>query len=136
MLAIIAVVSAIAVPRYAEALSRYRADAAARRVVHDLDYARRRARARSEGVTVQIDTAAGTLTINGAGSLDDTGKTWTTDLSRSPYHVKQMSTDFVDGQVTFDGYGTPDAGGVVKLMVGDETRQVVLDADTGKAAVQ
>ena len=54
-MAIIVIVAAIATPRYANALTRYRAEAAARRVAADFQLARRTAKSTSSSRTVQFD---------------------------------------------------------------------------------
>ena len=137
VLTIISVLSAIAVPRYAGALARYRADAAARRVVADLDYARQRARSSSSSVTAAFLPGQDLLLITGTISMDDPSASWRTDLSGSPYRADITASVFgADNTVTFNGFGDPDTGGTVILTVGSETRSVVLDVNTGKAVVQ
>ena len=136
VMTIIAVLSAIAVPRYADALARYRADAAARRVVADLNYARQRARSSSTSVKVKVKPALDCLEIVGEQSMDDPAGGWITDLSASPYLADMVSSDFSGNKVVFNGYGYPDSGGLIVLTVSSESRTIVLDADTGKAVVQ
>ena len=137
VMTIISILAAIAVPRYAEALARYRADAAAKRVVIDLAYAREHARSASANVEVRVQTATNTLTIIGADHIDHSGKDYETDLSSGPYHASIRAVNFGgDGVVRFNGYGEPDSGGTVTLYVGTEQRGVVLDAQTGKAVAQ
>ena len=136
VMTIISVLAAIAVPRYANALARYRADAAAQRIVTDLNYARERARSTSTKVIAHIKPSEDCLRLEDTPSLDDSTEIWETDLSAKPYLADIVSTSFLSGKVSFDGYGTPDAGGSIQLTVGSESRTVVLDADTGKAVVQ
>lgn len=136
VMTIISVLAAIAVPRYASALSRYRADAAARRVIVDLDYARRHAINASTSVVVQVSSSQDSITIVGVPSLDDPAKPWVTDLSKEPYHADIVISSFPMGKVTFDGYGTPDTTGGLQISSGGETRWVILDKDTGKATIQ
>jgi len=136
VLTIISVLAAIAVPRYANALARYRVDAAASRVVADLDYARQRARASSASVTVSFKTGQECVILEGVQHIDDPGKQWGVALAGKPYYADLVSVDFTGHKLIFDGYGYPDSGGTAVLRVGTETRTVVLDADTGKAAVQ
>ncbi len=41
-----------------------------------------------------------------------------------------------DVQLIFDGYGVPDSGGLITVQVGDATRTVAINPDTGSAEVQ
>ncbi len=137
VMTIISILAAIAVPRYASALSRYRADAAARRIVTDLAYARELARTSSASVAVEVLKVSETLNILGAASIDQPGQGYQTVLSREPYFADVFSADFgTDHKVVFNGYGDADTGGTVVVRVGPESRTVVLNADTGKAGVQ
>ncbi len=137
VMAIISILAAIAVPRYAGAIARYRADAAARRIVADLDYARQRARASSSSVTAEILPDQDVVRVIGAFSMDDPSAVWEADLSGPPYRADITASIFgADNSVIFNGYGDPDSGGAVILQVGSVTRSVVLDAKTGKAVVQ
>lgn len=136
VMTIISILAAIAVPRYAGALTRYRADAAARRVVADLGYARSLARTTSTGVEVQVKNDQDSILLAGVRSMDDPDENWELALDGRPYYADIVSNDFPSNKLTFDGYGDPDAGGSIVIAVGSETRTVVLDIDTGKAGVQ
>ena len=65
-------------------------------------------------------------------------------LALEPYAADVVSAAFDDPDdaldaieaVTFDGWGTPDSGGTIVVAAGPQTRTIVLDPDTGKAAVQ
>ena len=138
VLAIISVLAAIAVPRYAGALARYRADAAARRVIANLEYARQHARASSSGVTVLMNTVTDRMSLVNVPDPDAPGSTSTiTNLKSAPYRADLVTADFGGNNlVIFNGYGDPDSGGTAVLTVGSETRTIVLDANTGKAVIQ
>jgi prepilin-type N-terminal cleavage/methylation domain-containing protein len=136
VMTIIAILSAIAVPRYAGSLARYRADAAANRVVTDLNYARERAKATSTSVTVKLKVSQDCIQLIGVPALDDPNIDWETDLSAKPYLADLVADTFPSSKVTFDGYGIPDSGGTIQLIIGSEARIVTLDPDSGKAAVQ
>ncbi len=137
VLTIISILTAIAVPRYAGALARYRADAAARRIVADLNYARQRARSSSASVSVELSTAADEVHLIGVSNQDAAAGDWRTDLSNRPYHADLVSANFGgDAIVIFDGYGYPDSGGTAVVSTGSVSKTIVLDPDTGKAGVQ
>ena len=136
VLAIVGVLAAIAAPRYANAMANYRAEAAARRVVADLAYARSRAGESSQSKTVVFDLGARQVRISGAGDLNTASEDYLTRLAKEPYLVDTMSADFGGtNQVSFDGYGTPDTSGTVVLQHGTVQRIVVLDV-SGEAGVK
>ena len=134
---IIALLAAMAMPHFAGALARSRADAAAGRVRLDLLHAQERARAMSTSVWVVFDVARGLYQLQGVPDLDRPGSTYEVRLVNQPYLATLVSADFGgDATVIFNGYGDPDSGGTMVLRVGDETRTVTLDAQTGRAGVQ
>ncbi len=138
VMTIISILAAIAVPRYGEALSRYRVDAAARRVVVDLDYARQLAQSTSASVSIRIHSGNDRVRLIDIPNPDYAGSSHTdTELWSRPYYADVVSSDFGgDMMVIFDGYGVPDTGGTAILAVGTQTRNVVLDLDSGLAGVQ
>ena len=137
VLAIIATMAAIAAPRYAASATRYRADLTARRIVADLELAQSSAKAAGTSRTVEFYVSTNDYQLSGLASLDGPAGSYTVQLSERPYEATLASADFGgDTQVTFDGWGLPDTGGTVILNAGSEQRTVVVDAETGKAAIQ
>jgi prepilin-type N-terminal cleavage/methylation domain-containing protein len=137
VLAIIAIVAAIAVPRYADSIARHRADLAARRIVADLDLARSRAYSSSSTVTVKFDVPADVLWVVGITDMDHPGSDHVVKFADPPYHARLLFADFGGSSaVNFDGYGVPDSGGSIIVQVGSFQRTLKLDPSTGKATVQ
>ena len=137
VLAILGIVSAIAVPRFANSLARYRVGAAAHRIKIDLEYAQARALQSSASLIVSFHPGTEEYEISGVNALDNASQPYSVRLADGPYHADLVSTSFGgDDQVVFDGFGKPDTGGTALLKVGAVETQVVLDADTGKASVQ
>jgi type II secretory pathway pseudopilin PulG len=144
VLSIIAVLAAVASPQYASALARYRADAAARRVVADLNRARSEARASSDTCTVIFDDKTSSYALLGVESLDHPGDAYVVSLISAPYQVAiawvafddPTSNGDSDQEVIFDGHGRPDSGGTVVISVGLESRAITLDATSGRATLQ
>jgi len=136
VVAIVGVVTAMAMPRYAGAMTNYRVETAARRIVTDLARARNESRQRSISVSVTFDKAKHTCEIRtkgGAAQPEDE----LTYLANDPYRVKISSAKFGgDAVVIFDGYGQPDSSGSINVTAGSVTKTVVLDQNTGKATVQ
>ena len=136
-MAVIAIVAAIATPRYANALTRYRAEAAARRVVADLALARQTAKSTSSSRTVEFDAADDSYVIPNVRELDTTGTLYRVQLQDPPYQAQIVSVDLGgDAKLTFDGFGIPDSGGFVIVQAGDYQYTVVVDPETGAAEVQ
>jgi prepilin-type N-terminal cleavage/methylation domain-containing protein len=137
VMAIITILSAIAVPRYVGAQQRYRADAAAQRIVADLAMARSRANTTSTSQTVIFTVASSQYQMPGVADLKNEGTNYTVSLGAAPYQATLVSVDFGGtSQVTFDGYGVPNCGGTVVIQAGDVERTIVLDTSSGKAAWQ
>ena len=139
--AIVATVAAVAVPRYANSLARYRVDAAARRVVVDLELAAAQARTTSTGLTINFNTVTNQYQIPGLdqvlGGLPGGVTDYTVLLNKAPYHANLVSAAFAASpSVTFNGFGEANANGTVVVTVGDTTRTVTFDRVRGEARIQ
>jgi prepilin-type N-terminal cleavage/methylation domain-containing protein len=128
VLATVAVVAAMAAPRYAGALANYRSRCAAQRVATDLAAAAAEALAQSSARTVRFDRAAAAYTVNGGAPVR---------LDQEPYRAALVSVDLGgDEAITFDGYGAPDSGGTIVVRSGSFTRSVRVDPLTGRGFVE
>jgi len=137
VLMIMGMAAAIAMPRYAESMARYRAAAAAQRLEADLEWARERAKLISENVTITVDVEANTLVIAALAGLDDPSRAYVTDLNNQPYQADIVAATFGgETDVVFDGYGAPGSGGTIVVRAGEVTMNVVLNADTGEVEIQ
>jgi prepilin-type N-terminal cleavage/methylation domain-containing protein len=139
VIAAIAILSLIAIPKYASAVNRYRVDIAAKRVVSDLALARASARANGVDLVVNFATPANGYTLVGVAAADGKAGDYTVKLSDEPYKVSLGSAAFgtpATTSVTFTKYGTPKAAGGVIVSSGDYSKTVLLDGITGRAEVQ
>ena len=136
VLCIIALVSAMAIPRYAGATARYRLDAAAKRIATDLALSRQQAQVTSHTQSVVFQPSAGTYSIAGLPSLDNPALGYSVNLGLEPYKATLVSANF-GGAATaaFDCYGAPVAGGTVVVRVGTSQKSIVLDTSTGKVTI-
>lgn len=134
---IIGIVAAIAAPRYADAITRYRADAAAQRIVVDIERAQSHAKATSQSVTVRFRADQNNINILELPDFRGTSNHYTTHLDEEPYFSDLLAGDF-DGDDTliFDGYGQPDSGGTATLRCGELERIITVDLSTGEATIQ
>jgi len=137
VIAIIAIVAAVAAPRFGQAAARYHIDLAARRIAMDLALAARQARNAGTTRTVTFSAAGTQYTISDLAGFESSGQPYLVDLQAEPYRCRIDSADFGgDRLVRFDAFGRADSGGQVALKAGDYTRTVTLDAVSGKATIQ
>ena len=137
VMVIMAILAAIAAPRYGQAVARYRTSMAARKVAADLTFARKRATISSTSQAVNFDVANNGYQLPGVTDMRTAAVDYSVVLSSAPYQARIVSADFDgDADVTFDGYGVPDSGGTVVVAVGNYSKTILLNADSGKAEVQ
>jgi prepilin-type N-terminal cleavage/methylation domain-containing protein len=141
VVATVAVLAAIGIPRYAQSMNRYRVDMAARRVVADLGLARSSARSSGNGQAIDFSTPANGYTFPGLASPDRRTLTYSVKLGDEPYKVT-VSSVTLDGapagttSLSFTRYGIPQYGGTIVLTSGGYSKSILLDAVTGRAEVQ
>ena len=137
VLVIVSALAGVAAPRYANSISRYRADLAAQRVAADLSQARRHALTTGAAETVTFTPASEQYQIAGLQSMDRSADDYVVSLSASPYRADLVSASFGgNATVVFDAYGVPDDGGQIVVQAGHFQKTIVLDADSGRATVQ
>lgn len=137
VVATVAILAAIAIPRMAGTLARRRIEFAAGRVVSDLRLAQRQARLSSASRTVQFDVASNSYRLLGVPSLNGPSGEYTVRLTDTPYEVSVVSASFGgDARLIFDGYGVPDSGGSVVLGSGGNQATISVDPASGTATVQ
>ena len=136
---ILGILAAAAVPKYADALNRFRVDAAARRIAADLATAQARARAASSNVSIvfTLPPQGSRYQIVGMADPDRPATTYTVNLADSPYQVTLGSANLGgDATLIYNGYGTPDTGGTIVVQAGQYTKTITVEATTGMAAIQ
>lgn len=133
---LLGIMAAVAVPRLIDSISYHRAEAAARRIKLDMEFARRRARMSSADRSIQFDPAGESYTITGAAHLDHPASAYEVRLDEDPYQAVIVSADFGgDAVLTFDGYGSADTAGSVVVQAGPYQKTVTVDPETGKATI-
>lgn len=136
VVAIIALLTAMAIPRLERSIVRQRVEAAGRRVAADLNYARERAVHTSTAVKVLVNADARAYTLAGLSRTDRSDQAYAVDLTEPPYVIETVEVSFDGGAVvTFNGFGHPSSGGTIRLKAGAQTETVTLDAMTGIATV-
>lgn len=136
-LAVIVIVAAIATPRYYNSLTRYRADAAARRVAADMALTQRTAKSTGASKTISFDSVNNRYQISSLTKLDNSDEPYIVNLQDPPYQAQLGLIDLGgDWKVTFDGFGLPDSGGFVDVQAGDVSYRVTLNAETGATSIE
>ena len=136
-LSVMAVLAAIALPRFGGAIGRYRADLAARRLAADLTYARARAVSRSASQAVVFDTFRHQYWVAGMEDPDRRGKTYRVELARPPYEANIVKLELGnDPIIQFDGHGVPDSAGTIVIGIGGIRKEIRIQAGSGAVTVQ
>ena len=136
VLATAALLAAIAAPRYAESLRRYRLIGAAKRVAGDLQRAPSAAIAGGAPVSLSFNLVSELYTIDGAKALDAAGDLETIDL-KSGYSINLYTASF-GGQAAleFSGFGVPSASGSIELRSGRRLAvTITVQAQTGVVSI-
>lgn len=124
---VIAIIASIAVPRYARAQDGACVDAAARRVVAELQAVRHRAIVSRTSATVSFTVGSGKVRV---GGIDTTGLSCAGggfDLGESPYGITIGAATWAGANVTFDPYGGS-VEGKFTIVRGQRSRTVAVGA--------
>ena len=139
VIAVIGVLAAVALPRYANAIANQHIEAASRRIVLDLALAQRRAKASSSSQSVLFAVDTNSYSLPNVADLDRANSTYAVDLSQPPDEATLHSADF-DGstEMIYDGYGMPldGVGGSVVIQVGSMLKTITVNGETGAVSVQ
>jgi len=120
VMAIIATLAFMAVPRFNNALAPRRAEMAAGRIAADLDYARRHARATSSAIVVQFDASRSTYTLIGVTHPDHPAQAYAVALTDEPYRATIGTFDVGgDTNIVFDAWGDADARASISVVTGN-----------------
>ena len=141
---ILGIIAAVAAPRYADSLAHFRVDATAKRIVADLQMARRTAKTARADRTVQFDLPGNQYELLGMYDIDHPDQAYEVDLAKTGYSASLVSADF-DGNdsLTFDMYGRPFTGsplaalvaGSIVVQSAGQQRTIVIDPTTGVVSV-
>lgn len=134
VIAIIGVLSAIALPRFNGTMARNRLQSAAQRVAADLNLAQRQARLSSGRRKVVFLPTTNAYRVPGVAHPFHPTLTYEVQLDEEPYGVQIAAVDFDgDAEVIFNGFGEPDSGGTVVLASGGYQMTVVLNMEDATA---
>jgi type II secretion system protein H len=135
VLAVMGILAAIAVPRFAAAGGRYRVQLAADRVLRDIEQARQRAVMRSAPQTITFAPASRSYVTAGMRDPDAPARSYTVTLADDPYRSQALAADFGGSTtLTLNGFGVPAAPGTVKITSEGYVCTVTVEAKTGVAS--
>lgn len=136
VLMIMAILAAIAAPRYAATAQRRRFQSAAQRIHADVALARESARATSSARTLRFSTAANAYELLGSNALRG-GRSGNVQLNQAPYNATLTYADFEGASdLVFDGYGRIVTGGELRLQVGNMQGRLAFPAETDGAPAE
>ncbi len=151
---VMSILAAVAAPRYSSSTASFRVEAAARRIVADLNYVRLRAKMKGNASDGQISFFPNleTYRLTVTPDLDHPSNEYWVDLAKTAYPVDLVSVMFTNTlggtsteSLQYNLYGFPNTGtapiaalasGQIVVASGGQQRTVVIDPVTGKASVQ
>lgn len=139
VVAILGIISALAIPRFAEASARRQLDAVSHRIMADLRHAQQHALARSQATTIVFDDPTESYVVNAPDPLGAT-TSYTVNLASPPFPCQIVGVTLPSSTATFSGNGLPTASGVVTIQSGRFRRSITVTvgiaaADPGTTVV-
>ena len=139
---LLAIVSAIALPRFANTLNATGVKSAAQRIARDIALVRSWARITSQSQSISFDTVHNTYTLSAVPNADHSTSSNTVALSDGTLHATLASANFGSGSttLTFNGFGVPiglpSAGGTVGVSSGSASNTILVDPISGFVTIQ
>lgn len=136
VLAIMGVLAAVALPRFAARSADRRLESAARRVLADIALAQSAARAASTARSIRFDTSARAYSIASLTALDRDATTYRVDLSDQPYALTSLAVDISGGtSLDIDAFGQVALGGTITLSEGGRSIVIAVAGGTGALSI-
>ena len=136
-IAIIAMLAAVAIPRYGRSLDQQRVTSAARRIAADLATAQSRAKATSTSQTVSFTPQTRSYTIRLMTDPDRPSAAYVVDLAAPPYSLASLTASCGgDTDLVFTGYGIADSSGTIAVQAGEAQKTLTLNKDSGVVTIQ
>jgi len=133
VMVIVALLAAMAMPRFANVMRHQRLDTASRRIMDDLRAARFASISRKREHAVQFDLSE---QIYAWGEVEDPAESCdAVQFGQTPYEgIELKYVSFVDGsrKVIFDHLGVPDSGGQIVIADGTEKVTLLVSPTTGR----
>lgn len=132
VLIILGIIAVTAQLRFATALAEHRAATLTHQIVKHIELVRQSARATSTTKSIEIDVVNGAYTLNGVTNQDRQSADFSVSLTK---YVPRASFGTVslggDNVLSFNGFGQPDSGGSIQVVVDGLTHSVTIDSLSG-----
>ncbi|WP_197530305.1 pilus assembly FimT family protein [Bythopirellula polymerisocia] len=126
---VVGIVTAIAAPKFDNALKLARVRSAAKWIKSDLSFAQRHASRTSSNQTVNFDTSTHSYALTGVSDINRRGQSYVIYLNDSKFNAQLVSADFGgSSSVTFNIHGQPDNAGTVVVRSGNTTKTIVMNS--------
>ncbi|MCO6436322.1 MAG: GspH/FimT family pseudopilin [Phycisphaerae bacterium] len=142
VMAVIATISAIAVPRYVSFISREKVEGAARRIAADLNWARQLARAKGTNFSVVFNSSRQQYYLYDVAAdkvvahPDHTLLPYKIDLAQDLDNVSLVTAAFGgDETVVFDAYGAADTAGSIVIQQGKWRQGITVKQAGGSVSI-
>jgi prepilin-type N-terminal cleavage/methylation domain-containing protein len=141
---ILGILAAIASPIYSKSLVNYRLDVATQRIIQDIEQTRQVARRTNSSQLITFSTNDQCYKVSGIQSLDKPGQTYVVWLGNAPYQCQLLflakadepSVAITNVDVTFDRFGMPNYGILLRVGTGTIQRQIFVAPISGRVSVQ
>lgn len=133
---LMAIVATVAQGRFSRSLARWQASFLAQRIAADIESVRQAARATSTSKSITFDTVNKTYTLAGVPNPDRKSATFVVSMTGyAPAAAFGTVNLGGDTTLSFNGFGYPDSGGTIVVIVGESTSTVTVDAATGNTTI-
>ncbi len=119
-LLIVAILAAVAVPKYTESLANFRLKAVTQRIAADIRQARRQAQQNSATQIISFNVAMNSYTLIGVNDVDQHTRAYQFSLASPEYECELVSADFNGtANLSLDIYGRPVNTGTLVVRSGN-----------------
>lgn len=137
VIVLMGVLSAVAIPRFASASTRYRVDAAVQQIIADLNVTAALANRGSAAHTVFFEPDDELYTLVGQSSLSNPAVDRVVDLSGEPFGVNLLQVTFgADTELAISGHGLFMDSGQLTVAAGRHAKRLVFTQGSTSISVQ
>jgi prepilin-type N-terminal cleavage/methylation domain-containing protein len=128
VLLIVAIMAAVAAPKYAESLSSFRLQGVTQRIAADIRQARRYAQQNCTTQAINFNVATNSYTLTGIDDVDRRSRAYQFSLASPEYECELVSANFNSRAIlSFDIYGRPVNVGTIVVRCGNLTQTLTVD---------
>ena len=128
VLLIVAIMAAVAAPKYSQSLASFRLKAITQRIAGDIRHARRLAQQNSAPQTIVFDVPTNSYSLVGVTHTDHRSQTYQFFLASTEYECELVSANFNGSALlTFNVYGRPANTGSLVVRCGAISQTLTVD---------